>query len=389
MATTKVEEFKASRTDWKRYLWVLGLLIPAGPLLAGFRWAEHETTLVLWQGPFMIFALGAMLDFVVGEDRHNPRESEVSALSEDPYYRWILYAFVPLMFASYIWGGWMIANVDLTLMGMLGVSVSVGVVCGIGINVAHELGHKNRFLERTLAKLTLSTMAYGHFIVEHNRGHHVRVATPEDPASSRYGESFYRFWPRTVVGSFRSAWELERERLQRAGRSVWHTDNVILQCLAMSAVLFAGMIAAFGPVVVPYLAIVAVIGFSLLEVVNYLEHYGLLRQKRENGRYEPCRPEHSWNSNHLVSNVFLYNLQRHSDHHANPTRWYPALRHFEEAPQLPSGYAGMVPLALIPPLWRMVMDPKVKAHYGGDLSRANLDPRVRDRILAEQQEDQG
>ena len=146
----------------------------------------------------------------------------------------------------------------------------------------------------------------------------------------------------------------------------------------MTVVLFAALAIAFGPVVLPYLLIQAVIGFSLLEVVNYLEHYGLRRQKSEDGRYERCLPEHSWNSNNVASNVLLYHLQRHSDHHANPTRRYQALRHVEEAPQLPTGYAGMIVLAWFPPLWRRVMDPRLLDHFEGDVTRANIQPRKRE-----------
>jgi alkane 1-monooxygenase len=210
----------------------------------------------------------------------------------------------------------------------------------------------------------------------------VRVATPEDPASSRMGESFYEFLPRTVAGSLKSAWHLETERLARDGHKPLTMRNDILNAWLMTLVLFGALTAIFGPEVLPYLAIQAVIGFCLLEVVNYLEHYGLLRQKRDDGRYERTRPEHSWNSNNVASNVLLYHLQRHSDHHANPTRRYQALRHFDEAPQLPTGYAGMVVLACVPPLWRRVMDKRLLAHYGGDIMRANIVPRKRARIFA-------
>ena len=173
----------------------------------------------------------------------------------------------------------------------------------------------------------------------------MRVATPEDPASARLGESFYAFWPRTVAGSLRSAWGLERTRLQRMDRGPWTVRNDILGAWAMTVVLFAALCAVFGIVVLPYLILQAILGFSLLEVVNYLEHYGLMRQHREDGRYERTAPEHSWNSNSVASNVLLYHLQRHSDHHANPIRRYQALRHVDDAPQLPTGYAGMIVLA--------------------------------------------
>ncbi len=256
----------------------------------------------------------------------------------------------------------------------------MGIVSGIAINTAHELGHKRAGLERWLSKVALAQSGYGHFFIEHNRGHHVRVATPEDPASARLGESFWAFLPRTVAGSLRSAWGLERARLARGGRSSWTLRNDILNAWAMTALLFGGLTAAFGLVVLPYLLAQAVLGFCLLEVVNYLEHYGLLRQRREDGRYERCRPEHSWNSNNVASNVLLYHLQRHSDHHANPTRRYQALRHVDEAPQLPTGYAGMILIALVPPLWRQVMDRRLLDHYGGDARRANIAPRARARV---------
>jgi alkane 1-monooxygenase len=229
--------------------------------------------------------------------------------------------------------------------------------------------------------VALAQSGYGHFFIEHNRGHHVRVATPEDPASARLGESFYGFLPRTVIGSLRSAWELERVRLARLQRPALSTRNDILGAWAMTVVLFAALTVGFGLVVLPYLLLQAVVGFSLLEVVNYLEHYGLLRQKREDGRYERTRPEHSWNSNSAASNVLLYHLQRHSDHHANPIRRYQALRHVEEAPQLPTGYAGMILLAVIPPLWRRVMDRRVLTHYDGRLELVNLRPGLGERAL--------
>ena len=253
---------------------------------------------------------------------------------------------------------------------------------GVGINTAHELGHKKDSLERWLSKITLAQTCYGHFYIEHNRGHHVRVATPEDPASARFGETFWGFLPRSVFGSLRSSWELEAQRLRRAGKGPWHSSNDVLNAWAMSVVFYGVLIAVFGVALVPYVVISAVFGFTLLETVNYLEHYGLLRQKTASGRYERCAPEHSWNSDHIVTNLFLYHLQRHSDHHANPTRRYQTLRSMDGAPNLPSGYASMVALTYFPPLWREVMDHRVLDHYDGDITRVNIDPRRRERILA-------
>ncbi len=368
--------------DPKRYAWLLGAIIPLLPFIA---WGLYELTgagAFWWLGPAVVFVGFPVLDAVVGVDSSNPPDSVLKWLEQDRYYRYCTYLFLPLLYAALVFACWMWAHGGLSVIDNLGLAVTLGMVSGIAIADAHELGHKRDSLERWLSKIALAPTAYGHFYIEHNRGHHVRVSTPEDPASARMGESFYAFWPRTVVGSLRSAWRLERERFERLESSPWTLRNDLFNAWIMSAVLFGVLIAVFGVGIAPYLALQAVLGFSLLEVVNYLEHYGLLRQHRDDGRYERCRAAHSWNSNNVASNVLLYHLQRHSDHHANPVRRYQALQHKEEAPQLPTGYAGMIVLATVPPLWRRVVDPRLVAHYGGDVTLANIHPRRRARILA-------
>jgi len=376
-----VEEELAPATwrDGKRYAWLLGLLVPSLPFIV-FGLVHLTGVAALWfLGPVVVFAVFPVLDLIVGVDSDNPPDSVIKWLEQDKYYRWCTYVFLPVQYAGIVFAAYLWASGRLSTIDSIGLALTMGMVSGIAINTAHELGHKRASMERWLSRIALATSGYGHFYIEHNRGHHVLVATPEDPASSRLGESFWAFLPRTVAGSLRSSWELERERLSRTGRGAWTWRNDILGAWAMTVVLFGLLAVVFGPVVLPYLLIQAIVGFSLLEVVNYLEHYGLLRQKRDDGRYERCAPRHSWNSNNVATNVLLYHLQRHSDHHANPMRRYQALRHFEEAPQLPTGYAGMIVLAYIPPLWRRVMDPRLIAHYGGDLSRANVHPRARRR----------
>jgi alkane 1-monooxygenase len=368
--------------DPKRYLWLLGLVVPTIPFLA---WGLVEASglgVFWWFGPVVVFMIIPFLDQAIGKDSSNPPDSAIKYLEQDRYYRWCTYAFLPLQFASLVFACVQWSSGDLSVLESLGLAMTVAMVGGIAINTAHELGHKTKRYEKWLAKVALAQTGYGHFFIEHNRGHHVRVATPEDPASSRLGESFWEFLPRTVAGSLRSALHLERIRLDRMGKPFWTIHNDVLNAWAMTVVLFGALVAGFGVQVLPWLVVQAVVGASLLEVVNYLEHYGLLRQRADDGRYERCRPEHSWNSDNIASNVFLYHLQRHSDHHANPTRRYQALRHFEELPELPSGYATMIVLAYLPPLWRRVMDPRVLAHYGGDVTRANILPRKRERILA-------
>jgi alkane 1-monooxygenase len=383
MTTASVNQpLTATWTDPKRYLWLLGLIVPLAPFLA-FGLAELTGLGVMWWfGPALVFGLFPFLDHAIGKDSSNPPDSAIKWLERDPYYRWCTYAFIPLQYGSLLLACRLWANGDLSLLESIGLAMTIAMVSGIAINTAHELGHKRKSHERWLSKVALAQTGYGHFFVEHNRGHHVRVSTPEDPASSKLGESFWAFLPRTVVGSLRSALHLERERLADAGERFLSPRNDVLNAWAMTVVLFGALLAAFGVEILPWLAIQAVVGFSLLEVVNYLEHYGLLREKRDDGRYERTRPEHSWNSDNVASNVFLYHLQRHSDHHANPMRRYQALRHYDGLPELPSGYATMILLAYLTPLWRRVMDPKVVAHYGGDVTRANIHPRKRARYLA-------
>lgn len=385
MEATHVNDVPAATPTWtdpKRYLWLLGLVVPTVPFLAAGLVELTGLGVMWWVGPAVVFGLIPFLDQMIGKDSANPPDSAIKWLEQDRYYRWCTYAFLPLQFASLIFACSIWASGELSFAESLGLALTVAMVGGIAINTAHELGHKTKRYEKWLAKVALAQTGYGHFFIEHNRGHHVRVATPEDPASSRLGESFWEFLPRTVWGSLTSALHLERVRLERLGKPFFTIHNDVLNAWAMTVALFGALVAGFGVEVLPWLLVQAAVGASLLEVVNYLEHYGLLRQRAEDGRYERCRPEHSWNSDNVASNVFLYHLQRHSDHHANPTRRYQALRHFEELPELPSGYATMIVLAYITPLWRRVMDPKVVAHYGGDVTRANILPRRRERILA-------
>jgi alkane 1-monooxygenase len=370
----------ARRLDSKRWWWTAGLLVPTLPFMAWGLVSATGQGAFWWWGPFFVFAVMPLLDVAAGVDKSNPREEDVPVLEADPFYLWVANLFLPLQYAGWLTSAWLLTRGDLGTADKVGLTLTTGMVAGIAIANAHELGHKKEAVEKWLAKIVLVQSCYGHFVTEHNRGHHVRVATPEDPASARLGESFWAFWPRTVVGGLRSSWHLEKTRLQRDGRSPWTLRNDILGAWALTVVVWGALLAAFGTALLPWLLLQALVGFSLLEVVNYLEHYGLLRQK-VGDRYERTQPTHSWNANNVASNVLLYHLQRHSDHHANPLRRYQSLRHMEEAPQLPTGYAAMILLAVVPPVWRRVMDPRVLAHYGGDVTLANLHPRARRRYL--------
>jgi alkane 1-monooxygenase len=379
------EKSAASWKEPKRYLW---LLAAAVPVLVYASWLGVQATGIgafWWAGPILAFGVIPVFDHMMGPDSDNPPDSVLEWLQNDRFYRWATYLYLPnqygsLLFACWLWsgGGWLIID----FADKLGLMATVGVIAGLAINAAHELGHTRARTERRLSKVALAQTCYGHFFVEHNRGHHVRVATAEDSASARLGESLYAFIPRSVTGSLRSAWRLEATRLARTGKSRWTLSNDVLNAWLLTVALFTVLSVWFGAIVLPWLIGQAIIGFCLLESINYIEHYGLRRQKLSSGRYERVRSAHSWNSTTVIVNVLLFHLQRHSDHHVNPLRNYQALRHVDEAPQLPSGYSAMLLLALFPPLWRRVMDARVLDFYRGDIRLAALKPGDRNRLLA-------
>ncbi len=371
--------------DKKRYLWVLGLVVPVLPPISMALFEATGVGALLWLTPVVFLGFIPLCDLITGYDDTNPPDEVIDALENDRYYRWVTYLYLPVQYAGFGVAMWYLATAGLGVADKIGLAVSIGIVAGVAINTAHELGHKKESHERWFSKIALAQSFYGHFYIEHNRGHHVRVATPEDPASARMGESLYRFWPRTVWGSLKSSWHLEKKRYARKKTHPFHLGNDVLNAWLMTVVLWGALMAWLGVGILPYLLIQAFVGFSLLEIVNYMEHYGMLRQKvgtAAKQRYERVTPAHSWNSNNIATNVLLYHLQRHSDHHANPTRRYQALRDFKEAPVLPTGYTGMIVVALFPPLFRRIMDKRVLAHYDGDLTMANLHPAKREKLLA-------
>ncbi|HPG94115.1 MAG TPA: alkane 1-monooxygenase [Dokdonella sp.] len=358
-------------TDRRRYAWPISLVVPSLALIAWVLVVVSGSAWFWWTGAVVIYAVVPLLDWAVGEDTHSPPEAAVDALERDSWYRGVLLAALPLQWSGIVLGVWVATTTSLDPWQWLGLAVTIGIVSGGGINCAHEWGHKRGRFADVMSKLSLAPAAYGHFHVEHNRGHHRNVATRADPASARLGESYWSFLPRTLLGSARSAWRIERARLAAQGRSAWDPHNDILQAWLLTAVLYATLVFAFGWMALPFLFAQALYGAALLEAVNYIEHYGLLRQTDRNGRIERCGPEHSWNSNRVVSNLMLYQLQRHSDHHANPRRAYQTLRHFDDSPQLPAGYATLIPLVYFPPAWFALMDRRVLGHYAGDIARAN------------------
>ena len=363
--------------DPKRWAWWFSLLVPfsigLGPLL--MQWTEQAY--MLWWPFLFIYVAVPLLDAMLGEDRSNPPEWAVPQLEADPFYRYLTYALVPVFWGSFVFAAWFVATRELVWHAQLAMVLNAGIVGGFAINLGHELGHKHNRLEKTLALLALAPSGYGHFSAEHNRGHHTEVATPEDTASARMGESIWQFFWREMPGGARRAWHFESQRLQDKGLSTWSLRNQILQGLIITSVLWLALVLWLGLQVLPFLLAVAAWTNFQLTSANYVEHYGLLRVKQADGQYERCQPCHSWNSNHVLSNWILFHLQRHADHHAHASRRYQALRHFEDAPQLPSGYSGMFLLAYVPSLWFAVMNPRLLAAVGRDPNRINFDPAQR------------
>ena len=370
--------------DKKRWLWSMSVLYPLQPFIGIWLYLETGTEAWLLLPLALSYILAPLLDVILGEDENNPPEEVVLQLDADRYYRFLTYLVVPIHFVSLIGVAWFAGTHDLSTWAFVGLAMIAGMASGLGINTGHELGHKKSKLERTLAKIVLAVPVYGHFWVEHNRGHHRDVATPEDPASSRMGESIYRFALREIPGAFSRAWKIEKDRLERRGSSAWNTNNQILQSMAISVVLQIGLLIAFGWLMIPFLLIHNVFAWWQLTSANYIEHYGLLREKDDKGRYRRCEPYHSWNSNHIYSNLVLFHLERHSDHHAHPLRRYQSLRHFDDLPTLPNGYFGSYLIAYVPWLWYRIMDKRVLAlaHIDGDLNKVNIYPPKRQQIYA-------
>ena len=272
--------------DRKRYLWLVALVMPMLPFVAVGMHSVTGAGWWLWIGPIVILGLVPLIDLATGLDRSSPPDDLIATLEDDRYYRWLTFLFLPLQYAGLLTAFWVLANSDFSTLDRGGLALTVGFIGGIGINTAHELGHKPESHERWLAKIALAQSCYGHFYIEHNRGHHVRVATPDDPASSRVGESFYAFWPRTVLGSLVSAWRLERRRYARRGQHPFRLGNDVLNAWLMTAALWMTMVVWLGLGILPFLVLQALMALTLLEAVNYLEHYGMLRRRVGEGDRE-------------------------------------------------------------------------------------------------------
>jgi alkane 1-monooxygenase len=307
------------------------------------------------------FILVPLVELMVKPDPVNLSLAEAELVAKDPLYDWLIWLLVPFQWITLILFLHRIKADGVTGWEAAGMTACMGMMCGIiGINVGHELGHRSNPAEQLLAKIVLLSSLYMHFFIEHNRGHHKRVGTPDDPASARFNESLYAFWFRSVIFSYRSAWELENHRLKKSGQPILSLKNQMLQFHLIQAGLLLVIWSTLGMRSLLFFLMASLIGILLLEAVNYIEHYGLARHQRHDGSYGRTLHCHSWNSDHILGRVLLFELSRHSDHHYKASKKYPLLEHIDESPQMPAGYPGMIILALIPPLFFKVINPLLK-----------------------------
>jgi len=325
--------------------------------------AFNGNGLLCWLPLLYTFFLIPFAELFIKADPSNLDEVEEALAKKNKAYDFILYAAVIMQYYS-LWVFFNSLKQDgLNTIDIAGRVISMGLLCAtFGINVAHELGHRVNKMEQTFAKMLLLTSLYMHFFIEHNKGHHKHVATPHDPSTAKYNQSLYAFWPQTLIGTYLSAWKIANEEVEKKGKRRWSLQNEMLlfQLIQLTFVL---IILYFFSVKITILFIVAaLIGGLLLESVNYIEHYGLSRTQTTEQQFERVQPHHSWNSNHIIGRLMLFELSRHSDHHYLASRKYQILRSFDNAPQMPTGYPGMILLSLFPPLWFKIMHQQIKKY---------------------------
>lgn len=311
---------------------------------------------------FLFFFFIPFLELFLPVDSANWEEKIMADEKNEPIYDWILYSVVPIQLILLGYYFFVMQTTPLGTVEFTGRLMAMGLMCGVtGINVGHELGHRFNRTEQFLGEILLLTSLNTHFLPYHNGGHHLNVATPKDAATAAKGQLLYTFWFTSHFGSYAEAWQLENNRMRREGKSIFSLSNRMVGYSVANIVLLVSIYTFFGLAVLLAFIAAAVIGIGLLETVNYIEHYGLLRAKNERGKYEPVRHHHSWNSDHVIGRAMLFNLSRHSDHHYNGSKKYQILKSVPSSPQMPTGYPGMLVLAFFQPLWFYVMNPRVEA----------------------------
>lgn len=323
--------------------------------------AFTNTGIITWSPMLYAWILIPLTELFITPDVKNMDAAEFELAKKDRIYDYLLYLFVFLQFAALLLFLMSLKTDTLQWWELAGRVWTMGLLCGtFGINLGHELGHRVNRSEQFLAKASLLTSLYMHFFIEHNKGHHKNVATPQDPASAKYNEPIYLFYFRTIIFSYLSAWKIANNEMKKKRLAILHWKNEMVQAHIIQLAFVAIIFFLFGWKITVFYLIAAAIGIVLLETVNYIEHYGLQRKQTDENKFERAMPWHSWNSNHILGRLMLFELSRHSDHHFLASKKYQLLQHHDDSPQLPTGYPGSMILALVPPLWFYVMNKKIK-----------------------------
>ncbi len=350
------------KTGWC-FASILAALPLIGMLAGGGLW--------YWAVPLVFGVILPIADHLIGEDPTNVNPGAEARLESSIYYSAILWIFWPLQTLVIILSYHLLLQGGLQVAESVGLLISMLIVSGFGLNLGHELGHHRNRIDRIMAWLMTAPTSTSDFYIYHNYGHHRDVSTPEDPGSSRYGESLWAFWMRSIPGKTKNAWRIEAQRLRVTGQPLfsWHNRFIVLMLPSFIWLLF--LVGTFGWWAAPLFVLQYLVARTFLVIADYIEHYGLARRRLPSGDYEPVRPIHSWNNNFLISNLVMCQVNRHSDHHADPERPYQILRHLPQAPQLPSGYLPMMFIAMIPPLWHAIMAPRLEKLYANSDIPAN------------------
>lgn len=301
-----------------------------------------------------------LLEIIVKRSNEKYTENEISNRLLDPFFDILLYLNIPLVFSIFFFSLNKLTLAS-SISDLIGIILSTSIVMATnGINVGHELGHRKSIFSRTCSKLLYLPCQYMHFYIEHNYGHHINVATPEDPATAKYKQNIYSFWVTSVFRTYLSAWKIQFKLLKISKRGFLSIKNDMIFYTLFQFIFLFIIYSYFGLYITLLSIIMSIISFLFLETINYVEHYGLLRKKDSNGRYERVKPHHSWNSNHTIGRIVLYELTRHSDHHFKSSKKYQVLESLEDCPHLPYGYPTSILLSLIPPIWFKIMNPLVE-----------------------------
>ena len=310
------------------------------------------------------FVFIPVLEIIVKKSDEKYTDEEKKNRNLDPFFDFLLYLNIPIVFGIFFFSLEKLALTS-SVYDIIGIILSASIVMATnGINVGHELGHRKSIIARTCSKLLYLPCQYMHFYIEHNFGHHINVATPEDPATARYKQTVYSFWITSVIRTYISAWEIQLKLLKVSKRSFFSIKNDMVFYTLFQLTFLVFIYYNFGLYLTMLSIVMSVVSFLFLETINYVEHYGLLRKKEPSGRYERVKPHHSWNSNHTIGRIVLYELTRHSDHHFKSSKKYQVLESLDECPHLPHGYPTSILLSLIPPLWFSIMNPLVRTHMG-------------------------